>query len=132
MKFLSMKQEICVGCGKCEDTCSKLFFRSKDRKKSSIRIINNFNTFQAIKCTQCGECINMCPGMAIYRDKDDVVRIRKSRCIGCLGCVGFCSYNAMYYVEGENFPYKCTACGMCVKKCPEKALEIIESVTARI
>jgi len=74
----------------------------------------------------------MCPGMAIYRDKDDVVRIRKSRCIGCLGCVGFCSYNAMYYVEGENFPYKCTACGMCVKKCPEKALEIIESVTARI
>ena len=127
MKFLSCKQEICTGCGTCEKVCSKAFFKEENREKSAIRIINNFNTFQAQRCTQCGECINMCPGKAIYRDKNDVVRIKKDRCVGCLGCVGFCSYLSMYYVEGGHEPFKCIACGLCAKKCPQNALEIIES-----
>ena len=93
---------------------------------SAIRIVNNFNTFQATKCTQCGECINMCTGFAIYRDKTGVVRIDKKRCVGCLGCVGFCSYNAMFYIEGEDIPIKCVACGLCAKKCPKQALMILE------
>ena len=127
MKFLGIKQEVCTGCGTCEKACSKLYFKEENRDKSAIRIVNNFNTFQATKCTQCGECINMCPGMALYRDKGGVVRINKERCIGCLGCVGFCSYLAMFYVEGENIPFKCVACGICARACPEGALEILET-----
>ena len=95
---------------------------------AAIRIVNNFNTFQAKRCTQCGECINMCTAMAIYRDKNGVVKIKKDRCVGCLGCVGFCSYMAMFYTEGVNIPFKCIACGICAKTCPKDALTICESV----
>ena len=127
MKFLGIKQEVCTGCGTCEKACSKLYFKEENRDKSAVRIVNNFNTFQATKCTQCGECINMCPGMALYRDKSGVVRIDKDRCVACLGCVGFCSYLAMFYAPGENIPFKCVACGVCARACPEGALEILET-----
>jgi Fe-S-cluster-containing hydrogenase component 2 len=124
MKFLGIKQEICNGCGSCEAACSKLYFKEENKKKSAIRIVNNFNTFQATKCTQCGECINMCTAAAIYRDKLGVVRIKKDRCVGCLGCVGFCTYLAMFYYENENIPFKCVACGVCAKSCPQEALVV--------
>ena len=127
MKFLSVKQEVCTGCGSCEAACSGAYFKKEDKNKSAIRIKNNFNTFQAVKCTQCGECINMCTAMAIHRDKLGIVRIKKDRCMGCLGCVGFCSYLAMFYNEGEMTPYKCVACGICAKKCPEQALKILQN-----
>jgi Fe-S-cluster-containing hydrogenase component 2 len=125
MKFLGIKQEICNGCGCCEKACSQAYFKEENPEKSAIRIVNNFNTFQAKKCTQCGECINMCTAMAIYRDKLGVVRIKKDRCVGCLGCVGFCSHLAMFYFEGENIPFKCISCGVCVKKCPQEALTVL-------
>ena len=131
MKFLGIKQEICTGCGSCEMACSKAWHKEENREKSAIRIVNNFNTYQATKCTQCGECINMCTAYAIERDKMGVVRIKKDRCVGCLGCVGFCSYLAMFYYEGCHEPFKCTACGICVKACPEDALEILETKAAK-
>ena len=127
MKVLHCKQEICIGCGDCETACAMAFFRVEDRSKSAIRIINDDNTYHAIKCTQCGECINMCTAHAIYRDKFDVVRINKNLCVGCLGCVGFCSELAMFYDDDLTEPFKCIACGICVKKCPVDALEILVS-----
>ncbi|MGV8049347.1 MAG: 4Fe-4S binding protein [Anaerolineaceae bacterium] len=127
MKVLTHKQEICTGCGACEIACSQAFFKTDDRNKSAIRITNNDNTFRATKCTQCGECINMCTAHAIYRDKNGVVRIDKNLCVGCLGCVGFCSESAMFYSDDLSEPFKCIACGICVKSCPEHALEILVS-----
>ncbi|MFZ3069852.1 MAG: 4Fe-4S dicluster domain-containing protein [Anaerolineaceae bacterium] len=127
MKVLTCKQEICTGCKACEVACSRAFFKTDDRDKSAIRIINNDNAFRAIKCTQCGECINMCTAHAIYRDKNGVVRIDKQLCVGCLGCVGFCTESVMFYTDDLAEPFKCIACGICVKKCPEHALEILVS-----
>lgn len=127
MKALHHKQEICDGCRECEKACSKAYFKREDRDYSAIRITNNFNTFHAVMCTQCGECINMCTANAIYRDKNDVVRIDKELCVGCLGCVGFCMELAMHYMDDLMVPFKCIACGICVKKCPEHALVILSS-----
>ena len=127
MKVLHIMQEICTGCSACEIACSMAYFKTEDRNKSAIRIINDDNTFRAIKCTQCGECINMCTAHAIYRDKNGVVRIDKQLCMGCLGCVGFCSELAMFYTDDLTEPFNCIACGICVKKCPEGALEILVS-----
>ncbi len=127
MKVLVHKQEICTGCRECELACSRTYFKTDDRNKSAIRIINNFNTFHARKCTQCGECINMCTANAIYRDKSGVVRIDKKLCVGCLGCVGFCTELVMFYDDDLLEPFKCVACGKCVDACPEGALEIVVS-----
>lgn len=127
MKFLAHKQEICSGCRQCEEACSQLYFKTKDRNYSAIRINNNFNTYHAKKCTQCGECINMCTANAIYRDRNGVVRIDKKLCVGCMGCVGFCTELVMFYNDDQPTPFKCVACGTCVKACPEHALEILVS-----
>lgn len=127
MKVLVHKQEICDGCRKCEEACSMLYFKVIDRNYSAIRINNNFNTYHAKKCTQCGECINMCTANAIYRDKNGVVRIDKKLCVGCMGCVGFCTELVMFYSDELPVPFKCVVCGTCVKSCPENALEILVS-----
>lgn len=127
MKLLTIRQEICTGCLECEKACSKTYFKTDDRNYSSIRIFNNDNTFIATYCTQCGECINMCTAHAIYRDKRGIVRIDKKKCVGCLGCVGYCSHLAMFYADNLTEPFKCVACGICVKACPEKALAIASS-----
>lgn len=127
MKALHHRQEICDGCRECEIACAKAFFKREDRDYSAIRLTNNFNTFHAVMCTQCGECINMCTAHAIYRDRNGVVRIDKELCVGCLGCVGFCTELAMHYMDDQPIPFKCIACGICVKKCPKGALEILVS-----
>jgi Fe-S-cluster-containing hydrogenase component 2 len=69
----------------------------------------------------------MCTANAIYRDKNGVVRIDRKLCVGCLGCVGFCSELSMFYSDDLLVPFKCVACGICVKACPEDALEILVS-----
>ena len=127
MKILVHKQELCTGCRACEVACSTAYFKTSDRNKSAIRIINNDNSFHARKCTQCGECIDMCTAHAIYRDKNGVVRIDKKLCVGCLGCVGYCSELVMFYDDDLTEPFKCIACNICVKACPENALEVLVS-----
>ena len=127
MKILVHKQELCTGCRACEVACSTAYFKTPDRHKSAIRIINNDNSFHARKCTQCGECIDMCTAHAIYRDKNGVVRIDKKLCVGCLGCVGYCSELVMFYDDDLTEPFKCIACNICVKACPENALEVLVS-----
>ncbi|HNX45809.1 MAG TPA: 4Fe-4S binding protein [Anaerolineaceae bacterium] len=127
MKILVHKQELCTGCRACEVACSTAYFKTPDRNKSAIRIINNDNSFHARKCTQCGECIDMCTAHAIYRDKNGVVRIDKKLCVGCLGCVGYCSELVMFYDDDLTEPFKCIACNICVKACPENALEVLVS-----
>ena len=127
MKVLVHKQEICDGCRDCELACSQFYFKTPDRNYSTIRINTNVNTYHAVKCTQCGECINMCTAHAIYRDKLGIVRIDKKKCVGCMACVGFCTELSMFYADDQPTPFKCVACGVCVKACPEKALEILVS-----
>ncbi len=127
MKVLTHKQEICTGCRECELACSRAYFKTDDRNYSSIRIVENNRTYKARMCNQCGECINMCTANAIYRDRFGVVRIDKKKCVGCLGCVGFCTDLVMFYADDLDVPFKCIACNICTKACPEGALEVLVS-----
>jgi len=64
--------------------------------------------------------------MALTRDGDGVVRLNKKSCVGCLICVGECLRDFMFCHDDLPAPFKCTACGLCVKECPGGALEIVE------
>ncbi len=127
MKVLKKRPEVCVACHECETACSKTWFKEEDVKKSCILIgegtgENGGNQITA--CTQCGECIDVCPAMAIARDGNGIVRINKRLCVGCFICVGFCPEFAMMVHKDHNEPFKCIACGQCVKVCPADALSI--------
>jgi len=127
MNVLSFDPERCVGCYICEEVCAETWFKTTDREKSSIRILDEgTGPLKAVFCVQCGECIDVCPTKALYRDRKGIVRLRKKLCVGCLSCVGFCPYEAMFYHPDHLEPFKCIVCGQCVKECPADALSIVE------
>lgn len=127
MKVLQKKPELCIKCRACESTCSKTWFKEDNAQKSCIRISEDEKGNAVITCcTQCGECIDICPIQAITRDKNGVVRINKKICVGCFMCVGYCPELAMFMHEDYLEPFKCVACGQCVKNCPTGAIYIEE------
>jgi carbon-monoxide dehydrogenase iron sulfur subunit len=127
MKVLVFDPELCDGSRGCEETCAQTLFKEVNRQKSAIRILDvegKPGHYQANLCTQCGECIDICPAMAIKRDKRGVVRIDKELCVGCLSCVGFCPHLAMFVHPDDTVPFKCIVCGACAKQCPTGALSV--------
>lgn len=126
MKVLKTRPELCIDCHKCEITCANTWFKQENLEKSCITIKKEKVEVKITTCTQCGECINVCPVQAIYRDKSGIVRINKKLCVGCFMCVGFCPEGAMMMYKDMIEPFKCTACGQCVKVCETGALYISE------
>jgi carbon-monoxide dehydrogenase iron sulfur subunit len=127
MKVLVFKPELCEGQRACEGTCSQTWFKEVNPNKSAIRISESSDAsgcFQAKTCTQCGKCMDVCPTMAISRDRRGIVRIDKDLCVGCLACVGFCPYGAMFVQPDNLLPFKCVVNGSCVKTCPTGALSV--------
>lgn len=124
MKRIVVTENECLGCHLCEKVCSEINFGIKDISKSCIKIIKSGVDKDINLCTQCGDCIDICPVQAIYRDEDGIIRINNETCVGCLMCVGFCKENAMHFHEDCVEPFKCIACGKCVEVCPAGVLKI--------
>ncbi|MGI6357185.1 MAG: 4Fe-4S binding protein [Bacillota bacterium] len=126
MKRLVANADLCIGCLKCEETCSTAYRKKNLAELSAIRVtVNEVEPHILSVCNQCGECIAICPTQAISRDKTGVVRIKKADCVGCLSCVGFCPSLSMRYHSSLVEPFKCIACGLCAKECPSGALAIV-------
>ena len=119
----------------CEAACAKKSFKSEDQAHSAIKmreIRAEDGSIQRIEviCNQCGDCIEICPSKALTRNRLGAVMIDKEICVGCYMCVGFCESSTFYQYPGEVHPFKCKACGTCVKACPHSALEIIKEAPA--
>jgi len=113
----------CTGCGACEEICSKTYYKAADKEKSAIRIsANDDGSYSIAVCDQCGVCKEMCAIMALSTANNGVVRLDKKTCVGCLVCVGECLRDYMRYHDDLPTPFKCVACGLCVKQCSTGAL----------
>ncbi|WP_066495623.1 4Fe-4S binding protein [Abyssisolibacter fermentans] len=133
MKRLAVNTDLCIGCHNCEEVCSKAFYKEKNISKAALNVKEVVDGPNLIShCTQCGECIDICPVEAIYRDKNGIVRINKDICVGCFMCVGYCPEAAMMQHDDYIEPFKCISCGLCVKKCPTGALTLETVETSKV
>ena len=128
LKKLVADADKCTGCGICEDTCSKAYYKVADRDKSAIRVdANDDGGFTIAVCDQCGVCKEMCQTMALKTSANGVIQLSKKACVGCLVCVGECLRGYMRYNDELPTPFKCIACGLCAKQCPAGVLSIRDS-----
>lgn len=126
MKYLACDDGLCSACHECEKACSTTWFKQNNPEKSCIRVKEDGKEIKLAACSQCGECISICPVQAIYRDKLGVVRVKKEICVGCFMCVGFCPEGSMIMHEDYIEPFKCVACGQCTKVCQTGAIHLGE------
>src|SRR3989339_769490 len=126
MKVLAVDDTKCTASGICEEGCSDYWLKVKDKYKSRIQLLLRPDGHSLNVCNQCGECIDVCPTEALYRDKKGIVRLRAKDCTGCMSCVGFCPTRSFFVCAGEEIPFKCISCAQCVDTCPSGALSIVE------
>ena len=134
VKIIKFDPSKCDECHACEVACSKVHFKDdKGREHSAIRIIrSDMGKLEMSNCNHCGLCMDMCPVLAIARNRNGTVILNKKSCVGCQSCVSFCKQGVMRKAEGEIVPFKCISCGACVRACPEGALELVEVKIADI
>ena len=127
MRKLIVNSSECIGCGTCEEICSKTYFKIDDKEKSAIRIVHEEGRHSINVCDQCGDCMKMCSPIALSRASNGVVRIANNTCVGCLVCVAECLRGYMHYHDDLPVPFKCVACGLCAKNCPSGALSMADA-----
>lgn len=151
----------CIGCHSCTIACKGengtppgiFWMRVLEQEEGKYPAARK--VFLPIRCNHClnPPCVPVCPtGASHQREKDNLVMMDQSKCIGCRACVVACPYQVRFLAEdthgyyGETLtPYeaksyqkwqprtvqKCNFCverienGLqpaCVQTCPTKAL----------
>ena len=122
----------CMGYGSCASVC----------KFDAIRVINGVAAVDRNKCVACKKCIEACPNGLIElvpydapvrvtcnsKEKGKAVKLAcDTGCIGCMICAKNCEAGAI--VVENNLAHidydKCTGCGKCAAKCPQKVIKIM-------
>lgn len=125
----------CIGFGDCVSACP---FDALKMDTNGLPVIDKE------KCVACGNCIKACPKKLIKlveaetkgplakcsNKSDNKPQIRKDCTAGCFKCgmcARKCTAGAVDISSGiPVIDYeKCTACGECIKACPDKVLEFL-------
>ncbi len=90
---------ICCCC-----SCCCIFIKAyKESGLDTLSPSNYIVQTDSIKCSQCGDCIDICQMELISFSKEDTIMTNNARCIGCGNCVAVCQEQARVLVEKENF-----------------------------
>lgn len=120
----------CLGLGNCTRACP---FGAITMGADGLPVID------ANTCTGCGVCVQTCPQSVLAlvpaRNKvfvacsstapgREVRKVCKAGCIGCRICEKTCEHDAIHVDNNlAKIDYsKCTNCGRCVEKCPQKII----------
>jgi len=142
---------MCSGCKTCQIAC-------KDKNNLDIGILwrrvyevsngswtndngvwtNNIKTYNmSIACNHCESpiCVDVCPTKAMSKNKNGIVTVDVSKCIGCKYCEWSCPYGAPQFDDVNGVMGKCNLCidyveegknPSCVDACPMRVLDFGE------
>lgn len=129
MKVLTVFPERCTSCQICELYCSLKHFNVMNPARSRISVVRSLNT--PVVCIQCHLCLDSCPlGLISLDNKTGAVIINEDECTGCGICLDVCPYGAITIDPIRKKALVCDLCGgdpECVKRCPENALDYLDS-----
>jgi 4Fe-4S ferredoxin len=150
-RSLEHKNDKCLGCGICVDTCPTSAMRLGPILPIARGLLkSDFIGIDQHKCVLCGLCASSCPFDALKFTVNDIntkdldnypkwghdASIDGEECIYCGKCVTACPRDAIFLqrhlpareelVRGETEvdQEKCIYCGMCEEMCPADAITI--------
>lgn len=118
----------CIGCLSCEVACKQEknleIFGSRPMKVFRVNGISEKPDafFLPMNCFHCepAPCVLACPTSAMRkREKDGIVYVEESFCIGCKACIIACPYGAISF---DPFSMKVQKCDYCYKRVDEGLL----------
>ena len=132
----------CIGCRACEMACKDKNGLNAGPRFRRVQYIEGgvFPSVFAYKvnmsCNHCAEpaCLPTCPTGAIWkREKDGIVDIDSTLCVGCRKCEAACPYGAPQYDVEAGVIKKCNMCvdeidagrkPYCVAACMMRVLDV--------
>lgn len=130
----------CIGCRACEVHCKSKNKPGPDAFYCRILKVASADTptpqisFVYLSCFHCEKawCIEACPtGAMRRREKDGIVYVEQSACVGCKACITACPWTVPQWNADTGKVGKCDLCmdridqGLepaCVAKCVTKCL----------
>lgn len=132
----------CIGCRACEIACKDKNGLSAGPRFRRVQYVEG-GTFPEVfaykvnmSCNHCAEpaCLPTCPTGAIFkRQKDGIVDIDSTLCIGCRRCEAACPFGAPQFIPEQNIVSKCNMCNdeidagrkpYCVQACMMRVLDV--------
>ncbi len=104
-------------------------FSEAKPKKAALKVVGHFpqpGHYEIKACTQCGQCMDVCPADAI-KEQTGFYYIDRDECISCEACVNECPEGVLFLHPDSDVPIKCDACGVCAEFCAMKAITAQES-----
>jgi len=126
---LSLK---CTSCQLCVAACPNKVIHPRDFNHSTIYMDYSKNHCKY----DCNNCSKVCPTGAIEKISLEqkqklrigMAKINREICIGCGVCVFKCPTKALSLDENRVLQFdgsKCIGCGACQVNCPHKAIEVV-------
>lgn len=132
----------CIGCRACEIACKDKNGLPAGPRFRRVQYVEG-GTYPEVyaykvnvSCNHCAKpaCLPACPTGAIFkRQKDGIVDIDSTLCIGCRRCEATCPYGAPQYDPEDGIVKKCNLCvdeidagrkPYCVMGCMMRVLDI--------
>jgi len=130
----------CLGLGTCKRVCP---FDAVEITREGIAVIDPET------CTGCGICVKQCPKGIIQlvpiekrvsilcRSNEKGSEVRKKCSVGCIACetcVRLCPFDAISMEKNLAVldHERCRVCGLCIPRCPTRAIEGRETPFPRV